>query len=149
MLLKASVASWIAARKYWSFDVKDELRTKTTLDAVSQMAILGPCRWIREYCSKVIFFFFIWVTLYSTFRKAMRHFGVILFLWISSESLKAMVWKMAALRLCTFENSEVIVRISFVSAFGAILTRIEGIQRRRRWDVLKEFGWRRRKNGCF
>ena len=46
----------------------------------------------------------------------------------------------AALRLCTFENSEVIVRMSFVSAFGAILTRFGGIQRRRSWDVLKEFG---------
>ena len=39
----------------------------------------------------------------------MRDFGVTLFLLISRESLNAMVWNMAALRLWTFEKFEVTV----------------------------------------
>ena len=43
-LLKASQASAIATRKYWSLVVKNEFRTKTIFDAISQMAILGQSR---------------------------------------------------------------------------------------------------------
>ena len=51
----------------------------------------------------------------------MRFLGVILLLLISSESLNAMVLKMAALRLWTLEVEEVIVILSSVSALGAIV----------------------------
>ena len=34
----------MAVLKYWSFDVNAELKTKTALDAVSQIAISGPAK---------------------------------------------------------------------------------------------------------
>ena len=51
MVLNVVIASSLAARKYWSLVVNEELSTKTTFEAVSQMAILGPSKWILEYCS--------------------------------------------------------------------------------------------------
>ena len=68
---------------------------------------------------KVIFFFLILEMLYKTFKKALRDFWVILFLFISRESLNAMVWKMAALRLYTFERLDATVTTSSVSESGA------------------------------
>ena len=55
------------------------------------------------------------------FQESNEIFGVILLLLISSESLNAMVLKMAALRLWTLEVEEVIVILSSVSALGAIV----------------------------
>ena len=57
ILLNASQASAIATLEYSSLVVNDEFETKTILEAVSQMAILGPSRWRRAYCLKLNFFF--------------------------------------------------------------------------------------------
>ena len=58
ILLNASQASAIATLEYSSLVVNDEFETKTILEAVSQMAILGPSRWRRAYCLKLFFFNF-------------------------------------------------------------------------------------------
>ena len=56
-MLNAIQASAIATPKNSSLVVNDEFKTNTILEAVSQMAILGPSRWRRAYCSILIFFF--------------------------------------------------------------------------------------------
>ena len=58
VLLKASEASAMAILKYSSFEVNEELRINTMLEAVSQMALLGPSKGLRACCSKAMFFFF-------------------------------------------------------------------------------------------
>ena len=39
----------MAVLKYWSCDVNAEFKAKTALDAVSQIAIFGPAKGMREY----------------------------------------------------------------------------------------------------
>ena len=57
--LKASQASSTAAQKYLSLVVKEAFNRKTVSHTVSQIAILGPSRWMRAYCSKLMCFFFL------------------------------------------------------------------------------------------
>ena len=57
----------------------------------------------------------------QNFEKSDEAFGVILFLLIPKESLYAIVWKMAALRLCTFERLDATVTTSSVSETGPAL----------------------------
>ena len=74
-------------------------RMSFILEAVSQIAILGPSRWKRAYRSKLLFFFLILQTLYRTFRKDRLVGMVIGSVLISKQSLNAILWKMATFKL--------------------------------------------------
>ena len=97
LLLKASHASAIVVLKYSSLYVKEELRTNTMPEVVSQIAILGPSKCLRAYCSNAILFFFNLHTLYKTFKTDLSVATVTCIyvftgsVIMSSESLKAMV----------------------------------------------------------
>ena len=118
--LKAAIFVYAQNRASICWRLSKPRRLQHENNYLLQMAIFGPSKCRRAYCSKLICFVLFLQTLNKSLRKDLFVESVILSLLISSDNLKAMVWKNAAFKLWAFEVER---NFLFLDSWGRVIQR--------------------------